>query len=266
MIIQIDMRERELIAKMNTLISTIPLFKDVQTEVLSLPLADIIFFDNDTDTPQLLIERKTINDLLSSIKDGRYEEQSFRLNGTSTHNHNIIYLIEGDMNKKNYFKDTKNEKLTVCSAIFSLNYYKGFSAIRTLDLEETAIFLCNSFVKLSKERNNKKAYYNHVSQAVEEPVQEPVVSTDKEYVNVSKRVKKENITCENIGEIMLCQIPGVSSVSALAILEKYKSLSNLIKELDKEPNCLKDITTVTKTGQTRKISKTVIENIKKFVI
>ena len=261
------MRERELIAKMNTLISDIPLFKDIKMEVLALPLADIIFFDNDKNTPQLLIERKTINDLLSSIKDGRYEEQSFRLNGADIHNHNIIYLIEGDMNKKNYFKDTKSEKLTVCSAIFSLNYYKGFSAIRTLDLEETAIFLCNTFVKLSKERNNKKPYYNNGSQVGEqEQEQNPVVSSDKEYVNVSKRVKKDNITCENIGEIMLCQIPGVSSVSALAILDKYKSLSNLIKELEKEPNCLKDLTTVTKTGQTRKMSKAVIENIKKFVI
>ena len=260
------MRERELIAKMNSLISDIPLFKDIKMEVLALPLADIIFLDNDTNTPQLLIERKTINDLLSSIKDGRYEEQSFRLNAADIHNHNIIYLIEGDMNKKNYFKDTKSEKLTVCSAIFSLNYYKGFSAIRTLDLEETAIFLCNTFVKLNKERNNKKAYYNNISQVVQEQEQEPVVSSDKEYVNVSKRVKKDNITCENIGEIMLCQIPGVSSVSALAILDKYKSLSNLIKELEKEPNCLKDLTTVTKTGQTRKMSKAVIENIKKFVI
>ena len=265
MIIQIDMRERELIAKMNTLISDIPLFKDIKVDVLSLPLADIIFFDNETNTPDLFIERKTINDLLSSIKDGRYEEQSFRLNGLTIHNHNIIYLIEGDMNKKNFFKDTKSEKLTVCSAIFSLNYYKGFSAIRTLDLEETAIFLCNTFVKLSKERNNKKPYYNNVSKA-EEQEQDPTVSTDKEYVNVSKRVKKDNITCENIGEIMLCQIPGVSSVSALAILDKYKSLSNLIKELEKDPNCLKDLTTVTKTGQTRKMSKAVIENIKKFVI
>ena len=261
------MRERELIAKMNSLISDIPLFKDIKMEVLALPLADIILFDNETNTPNLFIERKTINDLLSSIKDGRYEEQSFRLNGADIHNHNIIYLIEGDMNKKNYFKDTKSEKLTVCSAIFSLNYYKGFSAIRTLDLEETAIFLCNTFVKLSKERNNKKPYYNNGSQVGEqEQEQNPVVSSDKEYVNVSKRVKKDNITCENIGEIMLCQIPGVSSVSALAILDKYKSLSNLIKELEKEPNCLKDLTTVTKTGQTRKMSKAVIENIKKFVI
>ena len=38
---------------------------------------------------KLVIERKSINDLLSSIKDGRYAEQSYRLNGLPNHNHNI---------------------------------------------------------------------------------------------------------------------------------------------------------------------------------
>ena len=35
--------------------------------------------------------------LNSSIKDGRYVEQSHRLTGYNMHNHNIIYLIEGDL-------------------------------------------------------------------------------------------------------------------------------------------------------------------------
>ena len=41
--------------------------------------------------------KKTVNDLLSSIVDGRYKEQSLRLDNYNLHNHNIIYLIEGDM-------------------------------------------------------------------------------------------------------------------------------------------------------------------------
>ena len=44
----------------------------------SLPLGDIIIKNNDGKTI-VLFERKTLNDLLSSISDGRYEEQSFRL-------------------------------------------------------------------------------------------------------------------------------------------------------------------------------------------
>jgi ERCC4-type nuclease len=264
MLLQIDNREQDLIAQINALIGYVPLFKDIKIEVLQLPLGDIIIHDDELNKCALIIERKSINDLVASIKDGRYEEQSYRLNGLPHHNHNIMYLIEGDMNKANHFKDAKIEKLTVCSAILSLNYYKGFSVIRTFNLEETATFLCNTFVKLNKERNSKKAYYDIVDTVVRDPIAE--VSCDKEYVNVIKKVKKDNITCENIGEIMLCQIPGISSVSALAIMNKFKTFNNLIKELDANSKCLDDITTVTKTGQNRKISSKIIENVKKFLI
>jgi 5'-3' exonuclease len=65
---------------------------------------------------------------------------------------------------------------------------------------------------------------------------------------------------------MLCQIPGISSVTALAIIEKYKSISNLIISLNNDENCLKDISYVNTKEQSRKISKTSIQNIIKFLI
>ena len=95
---------------------------------------------------------------------------------------------------------------------------------------------------------------------------EKVEQSEKDYVNVVKKVKKENITPENIGEIMLCQIPGISSVTALAIMEKYKDIPNLIKELDANNECLKDITSTNSKGQTRKINKTSVANIVKFLL
>ena len=79
-------------------------------------------------------------------------------------------------------------------------------------------------------------------------------------------MKKENITPENIGEIMLCQIPGISSVTALAIMVKFKTLQNLIKELENNNDCLKDITSTNAKGQTRRINKTSIANIVKFLL
>ena len=41
----------------------------------------------------LIVERKTSNDLASSIRDGRYDEQKFRLRNSGINN--VIYLIEG---------------------------------------------------------------------------------------------------------------------------------------------------------------------------
>ena len=56
----------------------------------NLNLGDIILKCNDI---ELIIERKTIYDLFSSIQDGRYKEQKYRL----LKNYNlsqIVYLIE----------------------------------------------------------------------------------------------------------------------------------------------------------------------------
>jgi ERCC4-type nuclease len=171
-------------------------------------------------------------------------------------------LIEGDINKLNIFKD-RVDKNTLFSAMVSLNYYKGFSVLRSFNLEETAFIICNMAYKINKS-SDKVPYYKHT--------QEPIISTESEeeqkeqdYCSVVKKVKKENVTSENIGEIMLCQIPGISSTTAVAIINKFKSLPNLILELNKQSNVLKDLTYTNTKGQTRKISKTVIENISKYL-
>ena len=271
--IRVDNREQELLKIINELILNIPIFKDLEVQVENLPLGDIIISNMVED--KLVIERKSINDLSASIKDGRYEEQSYRLNGLNHPNHNIIYLIEGDVNRVNRFKDTRLEKLTLYSAIFSLNYYKGFSVIRTFSLDETALFVCNTANKLKKgEPENKQPYYKNVKEEsaislnvdLNASCPEQNENCDKDYVSVIKKIKKDNITPDNIGEIMLCQIPGISSVTALAIMGKYKTLPNLITNVQTDQKCLQDISYTTTKGQLRKINKTCIANIIKFLI
>ena len=278
MIVKVDTREQSLLQQMNKLIASIPIFNKIIVQSETLPIGDIIICDGDTE--KLIIERKSIADLQSSIKDGRYEEQSYRLNGLNHHNHNIIYLIEGNLNNPynpNRFKSENTgvtEKLTLFSAMFSLNYYKGFSVFRSFSLEETATIICNMAYKLEKESTTKKAFYqiklDQVSsdQVSSDQIQyeEPLETQESSYVNVIKKVKKENITCENIGAIMLCQIPGVSSATALTIMEKYKTIQNLIKELETDPDTLKDISSTNAKGQTRKINKSSISNIIQFLI
>ena len=281
MIVKIDTRETALLQQMLTQISFIPVFKNIQLKSETLPIGDIIINDGSED--KLIIERKSVNDLLSSIKDGRYEEQSYRLNGLTHHNHNIIYLIEGDVNKVNRFKtDNKIEKLTLYSAMFSLNYYKGFSVFRSFNMEETANIICNMAYKMEKNNDTKKPYYVNkvleVNQVIDNTLQKVQdggddseendnnTATEKDYVNVVKKIKKDNITPDNIGEIMLCQIPGISSVTALAVMEKYKTIPNLIKELETDNDCMKNLSYTNTKGQVRKISKTCIANIVKFLL
>jgi ERCC4-type nuclease len=272
--VQIDVREQELIQQIQHLISTIPSFKELELKIETLPLGDILL--GTQEETMVLIERKSINDLIASIKDGRYEEQSYRLNGLNHPNHNILYLVEGDLNKMNRFRDTRMEKLTLYSAIFSLNYTKGFSVIRTFSMEESAIFICNSAVKLKKNiLENKRGYYQLNTESTKpstlppdhkESENQEKEGSDKDYVSVVKKTKKENITPDNMAEIMLCQIPGISSVTALAIMEKYPTLYDLLQVLQENPDCLKDVCYQTEKGQTRKINKTCIENIRKYLL
>lgn len=275
MIIKIDTREQELFTKCQTIIEAVPKFKDIQLISQTLPLGDIIINDGTNDC--IIVERKTLSDLAASIKDGRYEEQSYRLNGLNHHNHYIMYLIEGDMHRFNAFKE-RIDKQTLYSAMFSINYFKGFSVMRSNNLEETAIIACSMAYKLvGGLKAGKTGFYsNNIAPKIsndivsdsqnnnadDTPEKEP---TEKDYCSVVKKVKKDNITADNIGEIMLCQIPGVSSASALAILSQFKTLPNLIKAIQQDDTCLNNICTTDSNGKSRKISKTAISTIIKFL-
>ena len=70
MIIKVDNREKKLIPLINALNEDFNYNFEIKIEVLDL--GDIIICD-DKGSEKLIIERKTLSDLASSIKDGRYE-------------------------------------------------------------------------------------------------------------------------------------------------------------------------------------------------
>ena len=82
----IDNRENSLIKILETNNDTF--------EKKNLEIGDIQYVENDKLI--YIIERKTINDLGASIKDGRYKEQKMRL--LSNNNNNIYYILEGNIN------------------------------------------------------------------------------------------------------------------------------------------------------------------------
>ena len=284
MIIKIDNRETDLIKSCTYILEISPSYKNIQLQVVNLHIGDVIISNKEEDL--VIVERKSIRDLAASIKDGRYDEQSYRLNGIPHHNHNIIYLIEGDMNKFNIFKD-RMEKMTLYSSMVSLNLYKGFSVIRSINIEETALFLCNMAYKMSKcETDGRKFFYpnpkpkqepqneNQIQEKeqhlpLEQHLQEQHLQEEgnemKNYCSVVKKVKKENITKENIGEILLCQIQNVSSTTAIAVMSHFKNFAELVISIGNDEQCLKNISYTNAKGQTRKITKTAIQNIIEYL-
>ena len=184
-----------------------------------LPLGDVILYDPRQGQQKdiVIFERKTLADLAASIRDGRYKEQSFRLIETAAatgfHTHNIVYIIEGDLARYDE-QHTQITKTALQSAMVSLMYYKGFSVVRTMNVGETADFILHFADKVAKEGPLSVADTGTAT-ATATPIAQA-------YSEVSaKKEKRDYITRENIGEIMLAQVPGVSAKMAAAILAKY---------------------------------------------
>jgi ERCC4-type nuclease len=254
-----------------------PSFIVLSKEVL--PIGDILI-QTDGGKDVLLVERKTFSDMLSSIKDGRYEEQSYRLlHSSGFPPHSIVYLLEGIMSQVFH----PAEKKILYSAMTSLNFFKGFSVQRTASTKETAEWIFCMADKIEREFGKGTVPYyltepvarmfrRPTADGVNEPIapQDQMVTVDPSitvanYCSVVKKVKKENVTPENIGEIVLCQIPGISSVTAITIMKKFTGFPHFLEQLQNNPLCLEGITIET-NGKSRKINKSSVENIKKFFL
>jgi ERCC4-type nuclease len=136
----------------------------------------------------------------------------------------------------------------------SLNYYKGFSVFRTNNVNETADLIIGMSEKMEK---------NRIKNIL--PFSTGIVEVVPSYTSVVKKVKKENITVSNISEIMLCQIPGISSVISQVIMNKYSSMKELLNALQQDENALTGLTYELK-GKERKISSTALLNIKTHLL
>jgi ERCC4-type nuclease len=284
MMIEIDNREHQLIH----LLQQHDTGEQKHLTISTLQIGDIILCN------KVIIERKSVADLYASILDGRYEEQSYRLGnlGPLQHNHNIIYLIEGDINRH-------KQKNMLMSAIFSISYYKGFSVMRTFNIQETADFIWNTFKKMTKEKNKRGFYEMSQGSSMTHPTtaitsidetdssttcatyaitnQTTFASTptlgrlgaepQKDYVQVVKKCKKDNITENNIDEIMLCQIPGISTQSAIAIVKHLGGIRQLLQRHAEEGDAIfAGIKVANSTnGKESKLNKTIVQNLKRFL-
>lgn len=251
--ILIDTRETELYNTIHDFNTN----SDIIIEYSSLHLGDIHIL-NEKRELLLLIERKSINDLASSICDGRYKEQSMRLFHYNVPNHNIIYLIEGKVSElKTRFSRIKPQALY--SSMIVLQFFKGFSVFRTLDKQETVKYLLYITDKLKREKN-KCGYYNCDNN--NDISQNHTIDTMYDYCTTIQSVKKDNLNPQNIHEIMLAQIPNVSTTTAKAVMTQFKTLKTLIETYQENPDCLNDI----KTPNNRRITSTAKKNIIDFIL
>lgn len=230
--------------------------KNINHSIEYLDLGDIILKRNCEVI--VIIERKTTEDLYSSIQDGRFRDQKYRLKQNFKDNQ-IMYIIEGGISETQC-KYRKNYKSIIYGSILNCMYRDNLKVLKTCNLNETFETILNLAKKIDK---NPEFFDKDNDCANSIP--------KMNFEDTIKLKKKDNLTPEKCSLIQLCQIPGVSLGIGSVILEKYKSLSNLILEYNKINDnkesevLLENIKYKVKNDKERRVGPTVSKRIYEFL-
>lgn len=204
MSIHVDVRERGLAAH-------IP-----EAKVETLDLGDIQIRSGDL---TFVFERKTVADLAASIKDGRYREQKARLL-SNVPAHRIAYIIEDGGGSVVGHHGLGVATQAVFRGMFlSTMFRDGIHVIMSTGMEDTAAWVKDLAVRVQKGGDKWVAGGG--------------AACSGEYVNFVKAKKRkiDNIDPSVSFQLQLSQIPGVSTVLARGIVERYPSMCVFVTTL-----------------------------------
>jgi ERCC4-type nuclease len=213
----------------------------IEIEYRQLDLGDIqIIFP--CESCKYIYERKTVNDLIASIHDGRYKEQKSRLMASGNR---IGYIIEGDNIISN--KQIKNQK-KLTSVYYSSIYRDKIDIFFMTNMEETVTFILMLVIKM-----------------IDNPDKFIEKRREEEYIEVCKikTEKKRNIDKDTCYLLQLGQIPNISKDLARRIKEVYPTLLILMNTLSTMNDRKKQIELLTKIDG---IGKILAERIIDYLI
>ena len=223
------------------------LLNDCEVQLELLEFADFQILNNDKIL--YLFERKTISDLLASIKDGRYKNQ--KANITSNFKpFQYFYIIEGNV-KYNSNPSNQNDKV-ILSAVINTMIRDKMGIFFTKSEQETAELI--------------KCIYNRIKNKPDEYTCDPQVC---ESVITSACKKKKTVS--EVWKQQLCQIPDISEKTADSVIEKYRNLKYFYtvfenktkEEVISELSLLKTMDT---KGKSRKLSEKQIVNLYTYLL
>lgn len=277
--ILIDNRE----TKLKTLFEN-HLFKDKkqtpEIKYSNLDLGDIVI--KKEGKILLIFERKSIPDLYSSINDGRYKEQKIRLLNNFPLK-NVVYIIE-DANTQFLEKKFKNFKSIVNGAIINSIFRDKIRLIKTNNVNQTFEYLITIIKKIynnfdffkdlldsdqhlitnPNSNSNPSENSNSYSSEISNPNSN---LPENAYLETIKIKKSENNDPRKCNIAQMCHIPGVSLKIASCVLNKYKSIYNLIIEYskinieDEKEKFLKDLQFEIANDKVRKIGPVISKRI-----
>jgi ERCC4-type nuclease len=216
----------------------------------------------------LIFERKSVPDLYSSINDGRYKEQKIRLLNNFPLR-NVAYIIE---NADTQFleKKFKNFKSIINGAIINSIFRDNIRLITTKNINQTFEYLITIIKKIFNNFDFFKDLLEndqHLITNTNTNSKTNSNSSENAYLETIKIKKSENNDPRKCNIAQLCHIPGVSLKIANCVLNKYKSIYNLIIEYnkcttqDEKEILLKDMQFEIANDKVRKIGPVISKRI-----
>ena len=160
-----------------------------------MDVADVEIRAPGVDRAIVVFERKTLADLESSIKDGRYKEQKFRLMNACDAYHKA-YVVEG------MWGDASEMSR---GAIINTMFRDGIQVLMVPSLQDTASFLIGCAKRVGEA---PAVYIGGTTPA-------------QDYTTSVSTSKKANMTPQAFAAIALAQIPGLSVGVAKTILDHF---------------------------------------------
>ncbi|VAH60251.1 unnamed protein product [Triticum turgidum subsp. durum] len=199
----------------------------VPVEIKRLPVGDGIWIARHRRSHteyvlDFIVERKSVTDLVSSIRDSRYKDQKLRLKAGPTFSvaldfgpkcglRKLIYLVEGDPNPLGASESIK-------TACFTTEILEGFDVQRTTgysDTENTYGHLTLSIIDYYSTNFSIGANTCRVCLTYDE--------------FVKKCCDPKKLTVSDIFALQLMQVPQVTEETAVAVIELYPTLVSLAR-------------------------------------
>ncbi|KAL7914632.1 hypothetical protein GGI35DRAFT_153172 [Trichoderma velutinum] len=184
-----------------------------------------------------IVERKRRDDLIGSIKDGRFHEQKFRLNKAGVKK--VVYLIE-EISMDAAVHQRYEE--AVQSAIASTQVVNGYFVKRTQKIDDTIKYLARLTTMLKRTYESKQLNviptkvitaqnYSRLVQHLRE--KEPTVAYHVTYpAFASLASKSETMTLRDVFLKMLMTTKGLTGERALEIQRNWKTPYDFVKAFD----------------------------------
>jgi len=217
-----------------------------------------------------LVERKRLDDLWMSVKDGRYEEQKFRMQSSGSVY--LYYLVEDFKIQHSHWGQGAHGNMvtpeSIEQAVANTAAQQGFSIARTRDQRATVEYL-TIFTRLLRRKYEGKELSSctHLDLAEDTVVnKDTTLLTFTEFNDTSKKNKK--LTLREVFAKMLLRLKGLSVEMAHSITQKYptpRALKDAYNKAGSEANKIKLINEMTYGIEgKRKIPKNIAEAMVTF--